>query len=220
MSNRFFPRYESYLITSRFGQRVHPITKIKTLHKGIDMTATNDGVVGNTDYITAHTGGQVEAVGYGVSAGYYVKIRVDENTLMVYYHMKSKSTLEKGSFVAKGDILGYMGKTGSATGPHLHFGIQHKGEWIDPEPWLDADWVSNTKMISISLPVLKRGAKGESVRSMQQLLIAKGFDCGEKGADGSFGGATLQALQNYQSSAGLEPDGSCGSATWHSLLGQ
>lgn len=217
MSNRFFPRFDRYLITSRFGQRTHPVTKIKTTHKGIDLTATNDGVVGNTDYIAAHTGGQVEAVGYGISAGYYVKIRVDVDTLMVYYHMKSKSTLEKGSFVAKGDILGYMGKTGSATGAHLHFGIQHKGQWIDPEAWLDTDWVSATKMVSIALPVLKKGAKGESVRAMQYLLSANGFPCEP---DGSFGGATLQALQNYQTSADLEPDGSCGGATWRSLLGQ
>lgn len=220
MSNRFFPRFDRYLITSRFGQRVNPITKIKKLHKGIDLTATNDGVVGNTDYITAHTGGQVEAVGYGVSAGYYVKIRVDADTLMIYQHLKNKSALEKGGFVAKGDILGYMGKTGSATGPHLHFGIQHKGEWIDPEPWLDTDWISSVKLVSVALPVLKKGAKGESVRAMQQLLIAKGFDCGESGADASFGGATLEALKNYQSAAGLEPDGSCGGNTWRSLLGQ
>lgn len=220
MANRFFPRFDSCLITSRFGQRVHPITKIKSLHKGIDLTATNDGVVGNTDYITAHSGGQVEAVGYGISAGYYVKIRVDSETLMVYYHLKNKSTLEKGSFVARGAVLGYMGKTGSATGAHLHFGIQHRGEWIDPEPWLDRDWVSTTKMVSVSLPVLKKGAKGESVRSMQQLLIAKGFDCGESGADSSFGAATQTALESYQASVGLEPDGSCGAATWRSLLGQ
>ena len=73
-------------------------------------------------------------------------------------------------------------------------------------------------MVSVSLPVLKKGAKGESVRSMQQLLIAKGFDCGESGADGSFGAATQTALESYQASVGLEPDGSCGAATWRSLL--
>lgn len=217
MSNRFFPRYESYLITSPFGQRTHPITGIKTLHKGIDLTATNDGVVGHPDYITAHTGGQVEAVGYGISAGNYVKLRVDEETLMVYYHLKNKATLPKGSFVSAGDVIGYMGKTGSATGPHLHFGIQHKGQWIDPAPWLDKEWSRTTKMVSVSLPVLKKGAKGESVRSMQQLLDAKGFPCD---ADGSFGGATEKALQAFQSARELAVDGSCGSQTWHKLLGQ
>ena len=83
-----------------------------------------------------------------------------------------------------------------------------------------SNWVSSVKMVSVALPVLKKGAKGESVRAMQQLLIAKGFDCGESGADASFGGATLEALKNYQSAAGLEPDGSCGGNTWRSLLGR
>lgn len=217
MSNRFFPRFDGYLITSRFGQRIHPVTKLKTQHKGIDLTATNDGTVGNTDYITAHTGGQVEGVGYDLSAGNYIKIRVDEYTVMVYYHMKNKSALKKGDFVGKGDILGYMGKTGSATGAHLHFGIQRKNEWIDPEPWLDRDWVSDDPRVTISLPVLKKGAKGESVRVMQQLLSAKGISCQD---DGSFGNATLQSLQGYQEAVGLATDGSCGSKTWHKLLGQ
>ena len=110
-----------------------------------------------------------------------------------------------------------MGKTGSATGPPLHFGIQHKGQWIDPAPWLDKEWSRTTKMVSVSLPVLKKGAKGESVRSMQQLLDAKGFPCD---ADGSFGGATEKALQAFQSARELAADGSCGSQTWHKLLGQ
>ena len=46
--------------------------------------------------------------------------------------MKNRSTLQKGAKVSKGERLGYMGKTGSATGAHLHFGIRYNGEWIDP----------------------------------------------------------------------------------------
>lgn len=220
MQNRFFPHYASCLITSRFGQRIHPITKLKTTHNGIDMTATNDGKVGNTDYIAAHTGGTVEKVGYDPSAGYYVKIRPDSRTLMVYYHLKRKSTLKQGAAVNKGDLLGYMGKTGSATGPHLHFGIQLDGRWIDPEPWLDKDWYAPAKTVSIQVSVLKRNATGAAVKAMQLLLIGYGFACGPEGADGSFGPATEAALKCYQQSAALESDGCCGPATWHRLLGQ
>ena len=141
MATRFFPRYSQNLIISRFGMRKHPITGVMKMHNGIDINATNDGKTGHTDYILAHTGGVVESVGYGSSAGNYVKIRVDEKTLMVYYHMKNPCELAKGVTVKQGDRLGYVGKTGSATGPHLHFGIQHNGEWIDPEPYLDKDFV-------------------------------------------------------------------------------
>ena len=121
--------------------RKHPVTRVTKMHNGIDINATNDGKTGQTDYILAHTGGTVESVGYDSSAGNFVKIRVDEKTLMVYYHMKNPCELAKGAKVNKGDRIGYVGKTGTATGPHLHFGIQHDGKWIDPEPYLDKDYV-------------------------------------------------------------------------------
>lgn len=75
------------------------------------------------------------------------------------------------------------------------------------------------KMLDMELPVLKKGAKGETVKAMQILLIGYGFAMGDYGADGSFGGATQRALIAYQASVGLEPDGSCGRKTWEKLLG-
>lgn len=69
------------------------------------------------------------------------------------------------------------------------------------------------------LPVLKRGAKGESVRAMQHLLVGNGYDMEGYGADGSFGGATERALKAYQNAKGLDADGSCGPKTWAKLLG-
>lgn len=75
------------------------------------------------------------------------------------------------------------------------------------------------KTISADLPVLKKGAKGDSVKAMQTLLIGYGFTMGKYGADGSFGGATDRALKAYQAANGLEADGSCGRKTWTKLLG-
>lgn len=72
------------------------------------------------------------------------------------------------------------------------------------------------KMVTMELPVLKKGAKGTSVKAMQILLIGYGADIE---ADGSFGGATQRALTAYQKAVGLEPDGSCGGKTWRKLLG-
>lgn len=218
MATRFFPNFGRVLVISRFGMRVHPITKIKKMHNGIDINATNDGKTGQVDYITAHTGGTVEDVGYGVSAGNYIKIRTDSKTVMVYYHMKSKSTLKKGDKVAKGDRIGYVGKTGSATGKHLHFGIQFDGAWIDPEPYLDADWKLPVEMAAVELPVLRRGDKGETVKAMQSLLILRGFACGKKGTDGSFGADTLAAVKEYQSRMGLEDTGTVAGEEWHALI--
>ena len=69
------------------------------------------------------------------------------------------------------------------------------------------------------MPVLKRGAKGATVKAMQILILGYGFDMEGYGADGSFGGATERALKKYQQANGLAVDGSCGPATWAKLLG-
>ena len=106
MGTRFFPRYNQNLITSRFGMRT--LRGQTKMHNGIDMTATNDGEVGTTDYILAHTGGTVDSVGYNSSAGNYVRIRVDSKTIMAYYHLKNPCVLKKGASVKKGDKLGGM----------------------------------------------------------------------------------------------------------------
>lgn len=71
----------------------------------------------------------------------------------------------------------------------------------------------------VEVKVLKKGAKGDEVKAMQILLIGYGYSCGEKAADGSFGGATDKALRAYQKAKGLSVDGSCGPKTWASLLG-
>ena len=80
------------------------------------------------------------------------------------------------------------------------------------------------KMISLKLPVLKKGAKGEPVRKMQQLLMADGYKMMSASGkvykdDGSFGGATELALKAFQEDHNLEVDGSCGRKTWSKLLG-
>lgn len=216
MGTRFFPNYDGYIITSRFGTRVHPVTKVKKTHNGIDFVASNDGKTGQVDDIKAHTGGTVYAVGYGTSAGNYIKIQVADGAIMVYYHLKSKPNFKKGNTVKQGQVIGRMGKTGTVTGAHLHWGIQKDGKWIDPEPYLDTDYIATC---TVTLPVLERGNKGDTVKAMQQLLIAKGYGCGTSGDDGSFGGATEGALTIYQKAKGLEQDGVCGPATWGKLLG-
>lgn len=71
----------------------------------------------------------------------------------------------------------------------------------------------------VEVKVLKKGVKGKEVKAMQLLLIGYGFSCGEKAADGSFGGATDKALRAYQKDRKLSVDGSCGGKTWASLLG-
>ena len=75
------------------------------------------------------------------------------------------------------------------------------------------------KVIAVSLPVLKKGVKSETVRRMQDLILGHGYDMEGHGADGSFGGATKRALEKFQKEKGLSVTGVCDAATWAKLLG-
>ena len=218
MATRFFPNYKANLITSRCGMRT--LRGQTKMHNGIDMTATNGGETGQVDDVTAHTGGVIESNGYNSSAGNYVRVRVDNKTVMVYYHLKNRSPLKVSTTIKAGQIIGRMGKTGNTTGRHLHWGIQYNGKWIDPEPYLDKDWEKPQETCSVTLPILRNGDKSDAVLSMQILLAESGHK-GEmnENAYGSFGGKTENALKSYQKSVGLPVSGECEKETWTKLIG-
>lgn len=67
--------------------------------------------------------------------------------------------------------------------------------------------------------VLRKGSKGTDVKNMQKALIKAGYSCGAKGADGSFGSATLSAVKKFQKAKKLVVDGIAGSATITALGG-
>jgi hypothetical protein len=71
----------------------------------------------------------------------------------------------------------------------------------------------------IKAHVLKVGNRGEDVKAMQLLLIANGYTCGSKGADGIFGSSTYADLRLFQKKNGLTVDGICGAKSWQKLLG-
>lgn len=217
MENKFFPSYKGCIITSKFGMRNHPVSGERKMHNGIDLVASNDGRVGQTDYIMAHTGGVICGEGYDSYVGYYCNIEVADNVVMVYRHLNARCKYHKGDKVQEGQIIGYMGKSGNAAGAHLHFGIRVNGEWVDPEPYLNKGFPI-PKYTTVKLPVIKRGAKGCGVKALQALLKGMGYDLGKSGVDGSFGGQTKNAVIKFQHDHGLIKDGSVGSATWTEII--
>ena len=100
----------------------------------------------------------------------------------------------------------------------VHIGSDTKKRfWVGHEGKDIETFGGKPKMVTIELPVLKKGAKGEEVATMQALLnlhLKKKID-----TDGSFGGDTLSAVKEFQRKVNLEDDGSCGKATWSRLLG-
>jgi hypothetical protein len=220
MANRFFPSYPSYIVTSPFGMRYHPVDKVNKMHNGIDLVATADGETGQADKIMAHTGGVVDGVGFDKDAGNFVRIRVDLDTVMYYFHLRDMSALVAGEAVQTGQIIGIMGQTGKVTNKHLHFGIKYKGRWIDPAPYLEKDWVHPQGTCSVELPILRSGDNGDAVRAMQILLAENGYKGRmNENAFGSFGSKTENALKSYQKAVGLSVSGECDKETWTKLIG-
>jgi len=137
-------------------------------HNGIDIVGTGYTL----DYITAHSGGTVKNAGYGSDVGYFVQIVTEGGAEMVYYHLKKGTVQVKaGEKVAQGQVLGYMGATGNVTGAHLHFGIRVDGVWIDPEPYLNADFPGKSQQGADkpgqTAPV---GQKAEAAQSFDRTL--------------------------------------------------
>lgn len=117
------------VITSPFGDRVHPVFNTTKLHSGIDI----DAEIGTP--IKAATKGTVINVGEDEVNGNFVKIETGKYEIL-YAHCH-KTMVKKGQKVNQGDIIAEVGDTGIVSGPHLHFEVQEGGQAIDPAPLLN-----------------------------------------------------------------------------------
>ena len=113
-------------IASGFGYRIHPIYKTSIMHTGQDFTAP----VGTEIYATGN--GTVEKVEYyGRGYGNNVIINHGYGYETLYGHM-SKINVRQGQKINRGDIIGFVGNTGTSTGPHLHYEVIKNGDKINP----------------------------------------------------------------------------------------
>ncbi len=115
-------------ITSRFSnRRMHPVLRIYRPHTGVDYAAPQGTPV------MAIGDGIVVEKGYNHAAGNFVKIKHNSVYSTAYFHFsKFGQGISQGSRVAQGQVIGYVGKTGYATGPHLDLRFWKNGKPIDP----------------------------------------------------------------------------------------
>ena len=121
-----WPCPSCYYITSRVGNRWHPVTGAWKYHSGLDIGAQYGAA------IVASDGGTVSWCGEKGGYGECVMIDHGNGYYTLYGHM-SGYAVSYGQVVSKGDTIGYVGSTGISTGPHLHFEIREGGVCIDPE---------------------------------------------------------------------------------------
>lgn len=88
-----------------------------------------------------------------------------------------------------------------------------------PESGTTSQKTGTTVTYSVTLPLLKKGSTGDTVRAMQILLMGQDFDLSPYYDDGEFGDITESAVGGFQQRNGLEVDGKCGGQTWAKLLG-
>ena len=114
-------------ITSGFGMRNHPLLGYTRMHRGVDFGAPT----GTPIYAAGD--GTVEFVGQKNGYGNYVRIKHNGQYASAYAHCsRFASGIAPGRHVKQGQIIAYVGMTGMATGPHLHYEILANNEQVNP----------------------------------------------------------------------------------------
>ena len=115
-------------VTSPFGWRIHPILKVRRFHKGVDYGAP----VGTP--VHAAGDGVIESMGREHRFGWVLRIRHNGEVETAYSHLARFSPgLKVGSEVSTGDVIGTVGHSGWATGPHLDYEVIVDGRSVDPD---------------------------------------------------------------------------------------
>jgi len=124
-SDWIWPTAVPYVITSYYGYRWGK------LHGGLDISGAGFGtpIYAATEGTVVYTNSSCPNNGYygspcGGGYGNAVNIKTPDGKTIIYSHIKNNITVKRGDYVTKGQIIGYMGNSGSSTGTHLHFEIQ------------------------------------------------------------------------------------------------
>ena len=125
-SNWFWPTKSGWTVTSLFGYRPNPWTGLREYHTGLDLAGTGCG-----SEIYAVTNGRVVEASYRTANGNYICINHNNGYYTCYNHMvRFKEDIKVGYVVNRGEVIGYVGDTGAATGCHLHLEV-----WKGVYPW-------------------------------------------------------------------------------------
>lgn len=112
-------------VSSTFGMRNHPILHYSRHHNGLDLAAPQNSLVRSI------LAGEVIYSGKFGAYGNLISVKHPNGSVSMYGHLNS-SAVTVGQQVTAGQVIGHVGSTGLATGPHLHFEWRQDGKAIDP----------------------------------------------------------------------------------------
>jgi murein DD-endopeptidase MepM/ murein hydrolase activator NlpD len=124
-ANMVWPVAGPYRVSSTFGVRKHPIKRHRTFHHGLDIAAR-----AGTPIVSVASG-QVVFAGWRAGYGRVVEIDHGQGWVSRYAHAKSIG-VSKGQLVLAGQMIARVGRSGHATGAHLHLELERAGERINP----------------------------------------------------------------------------------------
>lgn len=122
----------SFWVSSGFGKRKNPVDGQWKNHNGIDLAASE-----GTPVYAIKDGYAAFCIEKDATFGNYIILTHDTGKMTSVYAHLSSICINQYDFVKKGDIIGYVGQTGMATGPHLHFEIRQGGVAQDPQSKLN-----------------------------------------------------------------------------------
>ena len=127
-----WPTDSGWTISSNYSYRINPVTGRRELHGALDIAGTGYG-----SNVYAANSGVIYKKSYDGINGNHIIINHNNGYYTQYNHMSRMESLSVGDEVEKGQVIGYVGMTGQATGPHLHFaawygGPPYRGTRINP----------------------------------------------------------------------------------------
>jgi murein DD-endopeptidase MepM/ murein hydrolase activator NlpD len=133
-------------MASGYGNRIHPVYKTKKMHWGVDFSAPK----GTEVYATGD--GKIENVKRS-KRGYGIQVRIDHGYgYKTFYAHLNKYIVRKGQMVKRGDLIGYVGSTGTSTAPHLHYEVIKNKRKVNPVNYYFNDLTAEEydKMLELS----------------------------------------------------------------------
>ena len=171
MSRLRNPWPEGYTINTRspYGWRIHPITRQRKFHHGVDVAGSFP--------VSAAADGKVMKVGWSPSGGGHTVLIDHGDIVTVYYHGKTKTALKVGQQVKAGDFIYTSGTTGASTGNHLHFEVRRAGgKWGDtmnPEDFLPKPGEKPQEAVSAPEPAPEPVIPAEPVKLAEAVTAPK-----------------------------------------------
>jgi murein DD-endopeptidase MepM/ murein hydrolase activator NlpD len=148
-------------ISSGYGMRSHPILGYNRMHRGVDFAAP----IGTPIYAAGD--GKVEFVGRKGGYGNFLKIAHNNKYSTAYAHLsRFANGIAPGRRVRQGQIVAYVGNTGSSTGPHLHYEVHVNGEQVNPSGvrFKTGNVLRGTELAAFKRSMEKIEAKVEAVK--------------------------------------------------------